>query len=100
MDRAFIFHIVLTFADPTGWSVDLAAIAPLLSHRPGEVIYNFMYSFLRRFPAHPDPKVRLSYELPLGKGWQGKLDPELGFDDGVIALFTQELKKAGGLSTY
>jgi three-Cys-motif partner protein len=86
---------VLTFVDPTGWSVDLAAIAPLLARRPGEVIYNFMYSFLRRFPTHPDPKIRLSYELPLGKEWQTKLDPARGFDDAVIALFTQELKNAG-----
>jgi three-Cys-motif partner protein len=87
---------VLTFVDPKGWSVDLAAIAPLLARRPGEVIYNFMYSFLHRFPDHPDEKVRLSYELPLGKDWRNKLDSSIPFDEGVLKLFTENLKAAGG----
>jgi three-Cys-motif partner protein len=60
---------VLTFVDPTGWSVDLTAIRPLLARKPGEVIYNFMYSFMHRFPDHPDEKVQASYDLPLGKNW-------------------------------
>lgn len=57
-----------------------------------------MYSFIRRFPEHPDPKIRLSYELPLGKDWQAKLDPALPFDDAVISLFASQLKAIGNFA--
>lgn len=86
---------VLTFVDPNGWSVDLKAIKPLLARKPGEAIYNFMYSFMRRFPDHPDEKVQVPYDLPLGKDWRQKLDVSLPFDEAVISLFASQLKAVG-----
>ncbi len=86
---------VLTFVDPTGWSVDLDAISSFLKRPSNEVIYNFMYSFIRRFPDHPDEKIRKSYDLPLGKDWQNKLNKELSFDKAVLELFQYRLKISG-----
>src|SRR5712664_1042163 len=47
-----------TFIDPTGWTgFAMKEIRRLLLHRPGEVLINFMTSYIRRFAQSPE-KIR------------------------------------------
>jgi len=40
----------LIFIDPTGWTgFGLKQIAPILQHRPGEVLVDFMFDYINRF---------------------------------------------------
>ena len=40
----------LVFIDPTGWTgFGLKQITPILQHRPGEVLVNFMFDYIHRF---------------------------------------------------
>jgi len=63
---------VLTFVDPNGWSVDLKAIKPLWPVNRARPSNNFMYKLHAPFPDHPDEKVQVPYDLPLGKGLASK----------------------------
>src|SRR6185437_10182394 len=53
----FIRHaFALVFIDPTGWTgYPYHTIAPVLRHRPSEVLINFMYDHINRFAASDDP---------------------------------------------
>jgi three-Cys-motif partner protein len=47
----------LVLIDPTGWTgFGLQRITPILQHRPGEVLINFMFDYVNRFldDARPD----------------------------------------------
>lgn len=50
-------NFAFTFIDPTGWTgFEMDVIRPLLQHKPGEVLINYMTSFIRRFIESQDPK--------------------------------------------
>jgi three-Cys-motif partner protein len=50
------------FVDPTGWTgFDMAAIAPLLRLKPGEVLINFMTGHIRRFIDSPQQQTQQSF---------------------------------------
>ena len=87
----------LTFIDPTGWTgYPYGSIAPVLKHRPGEVLINFMYDHINRAAAMNDPKTIASLDPILGgPGWKDRLirDVPLGLE--IERTFRQELKKAG-----
>ena len=40
--KTFAFY----FIDPTGWTLAMDRLRPLLRHRPGEVVINYMYDFM------------------------------------------------------
>jgi three-Cys-motif partner protein len=88
----------LIFIDPTGWTgFSFDKIGPLLAHRPGEVLVNFMYDFVNRASSMADPKTIASLDPILGgPGWQHRLDPYLPTGHGVEQLFRDELRKSGG----
>jgi three-Cys-motif partner protein len=75
----------LVFIDPTGWTgFGLKQISPLLMHRPGEVIINFMFDFVNR-------NFGISFdELFGGPGWKPRMT-----EDETIQLYTNKMKVAG-----
>jgi len=86
--------------DPKGWSFDLRRLAPLLRHRPSEVIINFMFEHVNRFLDDQRPEIRASYALPFGDpNWRALFDKlqasGLGREDAVLELFRQQLKTVG-----
>lgn len=87
----------LTFIDPTGWTgYPYDKIKPLLRHRPGEVLINFMYDFINRFAHSPDTATETSLAPILGgAGWKDRLDSELPVGRAVEKLFREELEKTG-----
>jgi three-Cys-motif partner protein len=55
------------FIDPTGWSgIAIETIAPLLKTNPGEVLINFMTSFITRFLEAPQKETQASFNRLFG----------------------------------
>lgn len=90
----------LIFVDPTGWSVDLNALRPLLRLR-GEVIINFMYNDINRhLLENPQPSVRASFD-PIfgGSSWRSEIEQRItGGEDreaAILGVFCNRLRAAG-----
>jgi three-Cys-motif partner protein len=89
----------LTFVDPTGWSFDLAKLAPLL-RQDGEVLVNFMYEHFRRFIDDERPDIRSSQNKPFGDAnWRDHFEQlrreGLSKEEAVLELFKRQLKSIG-----
>lgn len=91
----------LIFVDPTGWSVDLNVLQPLLRMR-GEVILNFMYNDINRHLLdNPQPGVRTSFD-PIfgGSSWHSEIERRIegGADreSSIVGVFCDRLREAGG----
>jgi three-Cys-motif partner protein len=89
--------------DPKGWTFDLRKMAPLLRHRPSEVLVNFMFEHINRFLDDPRPEIRASYNLPFGDpNWRPRFDSlqesGLGREEAVLELFREQLKTVGEYS--
>ena len=55
------------FIDPKGWTgFAMDSIIPILQHRPGEVMVNFMYDFINRFINYPEPTNEQSLDRFFG----------------------------------
>lgn len=98
--RAIGNAFALISIDPKGWSFDLQKLAPLLRHRPGEVIVNFMFEHVNRFLDDERPEIRASYILPFGdSNWRIRFEAlqSLGLDreEAVLELFREQLKSVG-----
>lgn len=96
IDKSF----ALTFIDPTGWSIDLSRMAPLLQQR-GEVLINFMYEHFKRFVEDQRPNIRASYDKPFGGlPWREWIDQEMmcGLDKeaAILETFKRAVKQIGG----
>lgn len=95
--RTMTNSFALTFIDPTGWTgYEFDKVRPVFEHAPGEVLLNFMYDFVGRFTASSDPKTRASFDGILGQGWQQRLDPLVPREEGLMALFSEQFRQAGG----
>lgn len=82
----------LTFIDPTGWTgFALNRIAPILQHRPGEVIINYMTDFINRFSDLPEHAQSFN-DMMGGPGFEG-LD-----EDRKLELYCQRVRETGGFS--
>lgn len=79
----------LMFIDPTGWTgFGLKQIAPILQHRPGEVLVNFMFDHINRFLDDPRPETTASFnELFGGPGWEHLLEAGPGREDAVVDFY-------------
>lgn len=79
----------LVFIDPTGWTgFGLQRITPILKHRPGEVIVNFMFDYInRRFGVSFD-------DLFGGPGWDSAMS-----EDETIQLYSERMKWLEGSIT-
>lgn len=81
------------FIDPTGWKdIPLQQMVPLLRYQPGEVLVNFMTSFIRRFPDDPSlDKLYGDSEFRQAiKGLSGD-----ALDSALIDEYCSRIKKSG-----
>lgn len=84
----------------TGWSFDLQRLAPLLRHRPGEVLVNFMFEHFNRFLDDKRPDIQRSQVLPFGDPqWRERLAEliagGLAREEAVLELFRRQLRSVG-----
>lgn len=90
----------LIFVDPTGWSLDLSTLQPLLRLR-GEVIINFMYNDINRHLDNPQPGVRASFD-PIfgGPSWRAEIQCRISNGENretaIVGVFRDRLRAAGG----
>ena len=97
--RTMANSFALTFIDPTGWTgYEFEKVRPVFEHAPGEVLLNFMFDFVNRFTASPDPKTLASFDGILGPGWQQRFDPLLSREEALMKLFREQFWKAGKFS--
>jgi three-Cys-motif partner protein len=87
----------LTFIDPTGWTgIDLLKIRPILQHRPGEVITNFMFDHINRFLDDPRPEISQSFdELFGGPGWSAAVQAGPRREETILELYLERMRSAG-----
>ncbi len=88
------------FIDPKGWTgFAMDNIRPILQHRPGEVMVNFMYDFINRFINSPDPANEQSLDQFFGtKEWRG-IRNAADREEASVDLYKEQLR-ATGAYTY
>ena len=90
----------LVFIDPTGWAgFGLKQITPILQHRPGEVLVNFMFDYINRFLDDPRPDIASSFtELFGGPGWETAVRTAVRREDAIVDLYRERMRSAGGFT--
>lgn len=90
----------LVFIDPTGWSgFGLKQITPILQHRPGEVLVNFMFDYINRFLDDPRPEIAASFtDLFGGPGWEMAVRTGTRREDAILDLYRERMRAAGGFA--
>jgi three-Cys-motif partner protein len=85
----------LVFIDPTGWTgFGLRQIAPILRHKPGEVLVNFMFDHINRFLDTPEPEMSFD-DLFGGTGWKPAITASPTREDAIITLYGDRMKATG-----
>ena len=87
----------LVFIDPTGWTgFGLRKIEPILKHRPGEVLVNFMFDYINRFLDHPDPEIVASFDGFFGgPGWDEAVAAHDRRENAIIELYCDRMRALG-----
>lgn len=91
----------LVFIDPTGWTgFGLKEISPILRHRPGEVLLNFMFDPVNRFLEHPRPDIAATYDPLFGGGnWhvevEALVNSGLTREEAVLTVYRERFRSAG-----
>lgn len=87
----------LTFIDPTGWKgYSLEKIRPLLAHKPGEVIINFMFDHINRFIEHPNKSVESGFDSLFGsRVWRNLKGESVGREQQLIDMYAQRIVTTG-----
>jgi len=90
----------LVFIDPTGWTgFGLKQITPILQHRPGEVLVNFMFDYVNRFLEDQRPDIASSFaDLFGGPGWETAVRTDVRREDAVVDLYRERMRAAGGFA--
>jgi three-Cys-motif partner protein len=90
----------LVFIDPTGWTgFGLKQITPILQHRPGEVLVNFMFDYINRFLDDPRPDIASSFtELFGSPGWETAVRTAVRREDAIVDLYRERMRAAGGFA--
>jgi len=90
----------LVFIDPTGWTgFGLRKIEPLLRHRPGEVIVNFMFDHINRFLEGDRSELIPSFnELFGGPGWESAVEVTTRREEAIVELYCSRLAQIGGFA--
>ena len=90
----------LVFIDPTGSTgFGLKQITPILQHRPGEVLVNFMFDYINRFLDDPRPDIAASFaELFGGPGWETAVRSAVRREDAIVDLYKERMRAAGGFA--
>lgn len=85
----------LVFIDPTGWTgFGLRQIQPILQHRPGEVLVNFMFDHINRFLDAPEPELSFD-DLFGGEGWREAIQAGTRREDAIVDLYRTRMKSSG-----
>ena len=87
----------LVFIDPTGWTgFGLRKIEPILKHRPGEVLVNFMFDHINRFLDHPGHGIKSSFdELFGGSGWNSAVNSSAGRETAIVEHYCARMRALG-----
>jgi len=87
------------FIDPTGWTgFPMETIAPLLRIQPGEVLVNFMTSFIRRVIESPDEATQASLDELFGRHVpkeRFKLLSGIDLDDALAEEYSRSIASVG-----
>ena len=87
------------FIDPTGWTgFAMETIAPLLRHKPGEILINFMTEHIRRFIDSPQRLTQESFEKLFGSGeFKDKVKglAEKDREDALVTAYSESVKRVG-----
>jgi three-Cys-motif partner protein len=89
-----------TFIDPTGWTgFAMKEIKPLLQHRPGEVLINFMTFSIRRFVQAPEKVRQQEFEDLFGAA--DFRDELVGLaakdrEDSLVRRYMRSVRETGG----
>jgi three-Cys-motif partner protein len=91
------------FIDPTGWTgFEMDLIAPLLKHRPGEVLINFMTDYIRRFIDHPDQVTKKQFAALFGsdevKDEILAMPKPQDREDALFLSYARNVQQTGGFS--
>ena len=90
----------LVFIDPTGWTgFGLRRIMPILQHRPGEVLINFMFDHINRFLRDRRSEIAESFdELFGGPGWASAMQHDRGREgreDDLLRIYQERVRAMG-----
>ena len=87
----------LVFIDPTGWKgFGMRTIRPILQHRPGEVIVNFMYDYINRFLKRPSREVESSFDTFFGDPkWRFMTGTGIERENAIIQVYLEVLRTVG-----
>ncbi len=92
-------NFAFTFFDPKGWKgIELDVISPLLEVTPGEVLINFMTSFIRRFIESQDPELVAGFDrLYKGPTFRARLAsvPREERDDAMVEEYIRLVRAEG-----
>jgi three-Cys-motif partner protein len=92
-------NFAFTFIDPTGWTgFEMDTIRPLLQLKPGEVLINYMTSFIRRFIESKNPELVQGFDrLYGGPTFRSKLASvaEQDRDDAMVEEYIRQIKSTG-----
>jgi three-Cys-motif partner protein len=84
------------FIDPTGWTgLSMDRLQPLLLHRPGEVMINFMYDFINRFLNSRDPTTEASLDRFFGTNIWRSLRDRPDRESAIISLYEEQVRTVG-----
>lgn len=87
----------LVFIDPTGWTgFGLRKIEPILKHRPGEVLINFMFDYINRLLDHPDDRITAGFDdLFGGPGWDTAVRADDRRENAILELYCDRMRDLG-----
>jgi three-Cys-motif partner protein len=92
-------NFAFTFIDPTGWTgFEMDVIRPLLQLKPGEVLINYMTSFIRRFIESKNAELVQGFDrLYGGPDFRAKLASvaEADRDEAMIEEYARRIKIEG-----
>jgi len=94
--KTFPFFLI----DPTGWSIPLELIRPLLQQNPGEVLIAFMLEFIRRFINHPERGVRQTIDSLYGEPNVQERFSDVHGDDRDDLLLSEYVKRVQGAGGF
>jgi three-Cys-motif partner protein len=84
------------FIDPTGWSVAMDQIAPILRHQRGEVMVNVMFDFINRaINFHPANEPSLDEFFGTVDWRKIREAPEGEREEAIIHLYKEQLRTVG-----
>lgn len=87
------------FIGPIGWTgFAMDDIRPILLHRPGEVMVNFMYDSVNRFMNFPNPANEESLDRLYGTRRWREIRNSSDREDASVALYLEQLRAAGGFN--